>query len=594
MADLQLTVIPTTITEGGLITLRAAPPTAADTFKYAWTASGGKIVAPGDATTAWEVQLDTTDLRPGSYRVSCTATKLDSKGNQTNETYSGTSDVVVEPRPISKDDLLPVILRRTEADPTEDQPLWVAIRNRAEATSFNSYQAFIERLFSNDTATAQGELDERGKLETRLPGYFQRDAGDSRYPAYLYGVDAFELLRDATKVFLVLENGLSIHAPKLTTTGQYDTTGGSLDDETTRLGRSTSLSEMQNMLSSYLGSNKLTPYIDRILDRLDADIVSGDAPALPRIFNPSNADIPYLLELIWNYWHEEGMLVQTMNAISLRFQNRRSGPAGRDPLAHLAVDPLRPLNNLIWGYVQNENQRLTVTRRAYEYDHQYGFTLWGKAVPPLHSADSRSKFLEAFHDLLLRCAIFYQEDSDTTVVSDGFPLLNALKELHMVLAQGAHNQFGDLTWTARVEFLIMQWILARPEMREFLGGRAMVPYAEGWMDRVDTMKKVQGWTDTPITTFRDLGVYGEQILLSVRYGDWSTVNDQAQAKNWARYWRPEVQSYIHAYRVATGVDLTNADSPDATMPSVHLRQRLSMRTSAGGGALARARANRGV
>ena len=34
---------------------------------------------------------------------------------------------------------------------------------------------------------------------------------------------------------------------------------------------------------------------------------------------------PCLIELIWSYWQEEGMLVQTMNSIVRRFQNIR-GP----------------------------------------------------------------------------------------------------------------------------------------------------------------------------------------------------------------------------------------------------------------------------
>ena len=42
---------------------------------------------------------------------------------------------------------------------------------------------------------------------------------------------------------------------------------------------------------------------------------------------------------------------------------------------------------------------------------------------------------------------------DTTVVADGFPVLNALKEVHLLLTQGAHNQYGDLPWTARQEML---------------------------------------------------------------------------------------------------------------------------------------------
>ena len=172
--------------------------------------------------------------------------------------------------------------------------------------------------------------------------------------------------------------------------------------------------------------------------------------------------------------------------------------------------------------------------------------------------------------------MFFKEDNDTTVIADGYPLLNALKEVHLLLAQGAHNQFGDLPWTARAEMLIQQWLLSRSEMREFLQSRVMVPYKEGWMGQVDTMKTMQGWSDVTVTHFRDLAVYGEQVLLSVRYGDWIDVNDEDSAKNWARYWRPEIQGYLHAYRAVTGVELTNPDTVDATMPAMHLQKRLAM------------------
>jgi hypothetical protein len=282
---------------------------------------------------------------------------------------------------------------------------------------------------------------------------------------------------------------------------------------------------------------------------------------------------PCLLELIWSYWHEEGMLVQTMNAIGMRFQNRqRTG--NNDPLSNLEIDPLRPLNNLLWGYIQDEQHRLSVKRRTYEYDHHYGLRLEGKALPQSQPADSRSKFLEAFHNLLYICSGFFQQDDDTTVISDGFPVLNALKEVHLLLSQGAHNQFGDLPETARIEMLMEQWLLARPEFREFLPTRIMVAYPEPWMDRVDAMKKLHGWSDTSVLHFRDLGVFGEQILLSIRYGAWSDANNPAQAKNWARYWRPRIQSYIHAYRAVTGVDLTS-EPVNFTLPSSLLRDRLA-------------------
>ena len=267
------------------------------------------------------------------------------------------------------------------------------------------------------------------------------------------------------------------------------------------------------------------------------------------------------------------MLVQTMNAISRRFQNIH-GPEGRDPLAMVEIDPLRPLNNLLWGYIQDEQHRLSLARRTNEYDHHYGLMLYGKAVPKLRPADSRQKFLEAFHHLLFRTAIFYQQDDDTMVVADGFPVLNALKEVHLLLTQGAHNQFGDLPTTARIEMLMQEWLLARPEFREFLPSRTMVAYPEAWMDRVDAMKRLQNWTDVSVMHFRDLGVFGEKVLLSIRFGAWTDTTDPDQAANWARFWRPQIQGYIHAYRAVTGVDLTS-EPVNKTMPALLLRDRLA-------------------
>src|SRR5262249_43244448 len=171
--------------------------------------------------------------------------------------------------------------------------------------------------------------------------------------------------------------------------------------------------------------------------------------------------------------------------------------------------------------------------------------------------------------------IFYAQEDNTTVVADAFPLLNALKEVHMLLAEGAHNQFRDLPWTARVEMLIEQWFMARPEMRDFLRGRWMVPYPEQWMGGVDAMKRLQNWTDVSVLHFHDLGVYGERLILSIRHYGWMKTNDQEVARTWARFFRPEVQSYIHAYRAATGADLGAFDYADTTMPSELLRRRLA-------------------
>ena len=171
--------------------------------------------------------------------------------------------------------------------------------------------------------------------------------------------------------------------------------------------------------------------------------------------------------------------------------------------------------------------------------------------------DTRVKFLEAFHSLLTQCTIYFKESDDTTRIADAFPILNSLKEVHLLLAEGNHNAYGNLTWTARQEMMMQQYILSRHEMREFLGGRVMVPYPETWMDRVDTMRNLQGWGGTGIVHYHELANHGEMILLSIRYGNWSDIHlDSKNAANWAQTFRNSVQRYIHAYRSVTGIDMS--------------------------------------
>jgi hypothetical protein len=439
------------------------------------------------------------------------------------------------------------------AEPAENEFLWRAIRDQTTALSFENYEDFIKLAFCGGSGVTDPEriaLNNKGIFPDRLPKCY-------------HGAEAYNLLRAATEVFVSLQCGVD---------PEY----------------------LPNTINP-----KVLPYLDRILTalRLNDETHQAKSPLCEGILRPTigrnqeDRCYPCLLELIWSYWHEEGMLVQSLNALCLRFQNKR-GPHARDPLANLRLDPLRPLNTLLWGYIQDEINRLTVARRAYEYDHEYGLRLVGRAVEDMQTVDSRSKFIEAFHNLLYVTGRFYKEADDKTISADAFPLLNALRELHLILAQGAHNQFGDLPWTARVEMLIQKWLLSRTEIREFLGGAPMVPYKEAWMAHADAMKALQGWTDVSVKHFRDLGVYGEQILLSVRWNDW--IDDsftQANAHNWAISWRPEIQSYIHSYRAVTGVDLSSelTDTRSAAVrniqPAIHQMRRLNQQRARGNGLL---------
>jgi hypothetical protein len=467
-----------------------------------------------------------------------------------------------------------VSLQRSTANATADQAFWVAIRDRTKVIGFQWYENFVDRVLCQPVGPAN---DDAPNIQQRRKDLELLPKGQ-----LYFGVDAYQLLKTATETFLILKSGV-LGNPVTLLPEPNNRFPEIKSEEEARLGRSLTWENLRDELKLYIGTGNL-PYINRVLESLrESAAPSGpaqDKPFWDKPFCDALVDIgpyyPLMIELLWSYWHEEGMLVQAINAVSLRFQNKRL-PGESNPLANLELSPLRPLSNILWGYIQDEPFRLTVARRAYEYSHEYGLSLVGRAVPGMRPADHRSKFLEAFHSLLRQAAVFYKEDSDTTVIANGFPLLNSLKEVHMLLAEGAHNQFGDLPWTARVEMLIQQWLLSRRELREFLRGRQMVPYKESWMGQVDTLRRMFGWGDTPVTHFRDLGAFGEQILLSIRYGDWINVDNEDFAKNWARYWRPEIQGYIHAYRAVTGVDLSVADTTrqiDATPPAVLLQRRL--------------------
>ena len=196
----------------------------------------------------------------------------------------------------------------------------------------------------------------------------------------------------------------------------------------------------------------------------------------------------------------------------------------------------------------------------------------------MNFADPRSKFIEAFHTLLNLASRFYKQADDVTVVPDGFPVLNGLRETHLILGEGAGNQYGDLPSTSRAEMLMEQWLLARPEFRDFLPSRTMVAYPAPWMDRVSALNQLLGYTNTSVLHFNYLAIYGEKILLSIRFGNWAnTAISSHNAANWAHFWRKEIQGYIHAYRAVTGVDLS-ADNAmqrvDTLQPSIHLFRRL--------------------
>lgn len=518
-----------------------------DLFAYSGTSGRGANVSP------WRLRMSYQPLFAGAPSAAPDAglggaTRFDG-GQRTPQPVAGNINVS---------------MTRSETEPTSDLRLWGAIRANADALSFVKYYEFMNQLFCADgSGPSAAERAAFGRLLTR------------RFLPFT-DTDAYRLMKAATEAFVIVNCGVLVGAQ------DFDEGADVLGDLRSYLDRRDLPAPGRERYRENVDGIALLPYL-AIIRRKLPDVAIGQAGAsgadadLCEAFVGEKLRNPCLIELIWSYWHEEGMLVQTLNAISRRFQNVH-GPGRPDPLSNMEVNPLRPLNNLLWGYIQDEQHRLTVIRRHGEYHHHYGLQLEGRAVRRFQPADTRSTFIEAFNRLLRLCTEFYKQDDQTTVKADAFGVLNALKEVHLILSQGAHSQFGDLPPTARIEMLMQQWLLSRPEFREFLPTRVMVAYPEPWMDRVDAMKKLQGWGETSVIHFHNLAVFGEQILSSIRYGAWSVVFEPTQAFNFARFWRPQIQGYIHAYRAATGVELGAeiVDSRvDTTMPSVLLQRRLA-------------------
>jgi hypothetical protein len=456
-----------------------------------------------------------------------------------------------------------VHMDRAGYDDLDALPLWAAILVHTRQHSYPRFAAFVDRALCDGGLPATA-----GLVEGALP------------------IDSYHLLMSAAEAFLLTQAGVWTTSGKpgnLRSTIQVvprTESGGPLPPSTL-VTRDTlrlvdvnwTFGELDARLQTFLG-REWNNYLEAVLE---ANFDGGNvavSPFCPAYLNPTG---PYLIELIWSYWMEQGMMVQTFLAILLRFQN--VALPGSDRLAQMALDPLRPLNNFIWGWIQADARHLTSARRSYEYNHQYGFSVRGSEVQPLKPVDPRTNFLTAFHRLLRQCALFFIEDNDTTVIADAFPVLNALKELHLILSQGADSQFRDLPWRARQEMLVQQWMLARPELKEFLNAKPMVAYPEPWMGRVDAMRQIQGWGDTSITYYWELATFAERILLSVRYGNWSYLADHEYARSWARFWRPEIKGYIYDYQIVTGVDLGGDYQPGTesawfTEPWVLIRNRM--------------------
>lgn len=318
---------PSAVTDGAVVILRARPADSTR-YSYQWDVDlQGKLEGDSGNLNAPEVRWRITKMQPGSYFARVT---IEEKGGGGVIGTASDSIQVVAP-PVARGDIVPVdvggsvSLRRAETQLSTDQALWVIIRDRTQAISFNRYKTFI------DAVMCSGLLPDKQSYERRI---------ESRLP--FPGVAAYNVLKVATEFFLLQECGVTI-----------DDANFSAIEEGSRFGRPVQLQRIKELRDEYLvdltrEQTQVLPYFKLILDRLSELPLKPPEALGPDCYGilPSRLSGPCLVELIWSYWHEEGMQAQAMNAISFRFQNKRIAP-GRDPLDHFDLDPLRGLSNLL-------------------------------------------------------------------------------------------------------------------------------------------------------------------------------------------------------------------------------------------------------
>ena len=164
--------------------------------------------------------------------------------------------------PVSLDGPLGVQLQRSQSNPSDDQALWVAIRNSTNGMGFEIYKDFIDRvLCRNDQAGELAELED--PASALLP----------ERKRLRFGADAYQLLKAATEAFLILRCGIHDHLK-----------GYRESEERGRLGYPASHHHNNEKKRSYLGDGTL-PYLKTVLGTIGSQdlskpfcdtLVSGD------------------------------------------------------------------------------------------------------------------------------------------------------------------------------------------------------------------------------------------------------------------------------------------------------------------------------
>ena len=181
---------------------------------------------------------------------------------------------------------------------------------------------------------------------------------------------------------------------------------------------------LRDAAREFVGQATVSQFRDLLPSEYPEGRIDDTTLRLPQLVglpvDPPPANLP-AVELIWNYWLEEGMLVQTLE--------RDRGPVPEPPPAgarsRSPASTSRRCSRCATGCGVTSRTRCTgstVRRRAAEYEYEYGLSLVGRAVPrPDNVVERRSGFVETFHQVLFLAHRYFKELDDLDHAGRRFP-----------------------------------------------------------------------------------------------------------------------------------------------------------------------------
>lgn len=302
--------------------------------------------------------------------------------------------------------------------------------------------------------------------------------------------------------------------------------------------------------------------LDELRTLLSAATLAPAAGATAPSRSGSSSTSPLFVEPIWSFWQDASQLLLVTRAVVGQLLGVAASQSGELGLGDLRASLPTGLAAVLREWFDKTGEDPGDYQRAEVYRRFYGL-LPALSVGP---GPTQSPIIELSHAALVEAA-GVDRFTDGANTYEAGRLAPLLRQVHVALAEAVSQpvqggatvdvlrRFVALQSVGREDMLIAQWIMNQPEVRDAgLQSLVLVAYPEMWMATLDAARARLGMLGALSVYHDELARSAEALLLSIRFADPRAIDD-AFALDWARFWRPEVRTYLGAFRRVTGGDI---------------------------------------